>query len=36
MRKMKKYLLLFLTVLLCVTGFSVQISADNEEPADEE
>ena len=36
MRKMKKYLLLFLTVFLCITGFSVQICADNEEPADEE
>ena len=32
MRKMKKYLLMFLTVLLCITGFSVQISADDEEP----
>lgn len=31
MRKMKKYLLMFLTVFICITGFSVQISADDEE-----
>ena len=36
MRKMKKYLLMVLTILLCITGFSVEISADDEEHADEQ